>query len=362
MEKTATLSRGFLSALLCDNEIESLLPDMPKYRVRQIYKWILKGAGSFDQMTDIPAPLKEELKKHFKVLSSAPVSCHEDGSSKKIVIECADGVKIESVLLKDGGYRFTACVSTQAGCSCGCVFCKTGTLGFKRDLEAAEIAEQYLHLMNLQKNSDREQPAEDKNKTSHIIDSIVIMGMGEPFLNFKSLTEAVEIFTDPEGLNISKRRITVSTCGICRGLFDIARNGPYIKLALSLATADEKLRTSLMPVTRHNPLSEVKKALLLFQKKSGSRITLEIPLLGGINTNAKDAASIRGFAEGLSVIVNIIPWNPVAGLEYNGIPLREPDKKELTEYIAMLENFKMKVTTRLHKGRNVMGACGQLGN
>ncbi|MCL2276352.1 MAG: 23S rRNA (adenine(2503)-C(2))-methyltransferase RlmN [Treponema sp.] len=343
------------------NELEFLLSDFPKYRSKQIFNWILKGADSFDKMSNIPKPLREELKKKFRVFSGEIVSCHDDSDAKKIVIECGDGVKIEAVLLNDGGQRHTACVSTQAGCPCGCVFCKTGSLGFKRDLTSAEIIEQYLRLLNVRKtlSSDGEI---NNDQYKQLIDNIVIMGMGEPLLNLGFLRKAISIFTDPDGLNISKRRITVSTCGITESLFDIAKNGPYIKLALSLTTADEKKRTSLMPITKSNSLSKIKEALFLFQKNGGGRVTLEIPLLGGINTSEKDASSVYKFAKGLKAAVNIIPWNPVDDLEFNGSPLREPDKKETDEYIKTLMNFNMNVTTRLHKGRKVMGACGQLGS
>ncbi|MCL2809405.1 MAG: 23S rRNA (adenine(2503)-C2)-methyltransferase, partial [Treponema sp.] len=190
----------------------------------------------------------------------------------------------------------------------------------------------------------------------------VIMGMGEPLLNLENLREAISFFCDPHGMNISRRRITVSTCGICDGLFDIARNGPYIRLALSLVTANTDLRQKLMPISKSNPLKKIKEALLLFQKKSKSRITLEIPLLGGINTSNKDACSIAEFAKGLDTVINIIPWNPVPDLLFEGKPLNEPDKKEVQDFIRMLEYQKLKVTKRLHKGRSIMGACGQLGN
>jgi 23S rRNA (adenine2503-C2)-methyltransferase len=135
-----------------------------------------------------------------------------------------------------------------------------------------------------------------------------------------------------------------------------------IRLALSLPTADETLRQLLMPVTKTNPLEKIKQALLLFQRNGGGRITIEVPLLGYINTNGKDALSIAAFAKGLKTVVNIIPWNPVEGLMFQGKPLQQPNKKEIQDFINILENAKLKVTTRLHKGRSLLGACGQLGS
>lgn len=337
---------------LNQKEIEELLSPLPKFRASQICKWILQGADSFDEMTNIPAALKTELKTRFNVYSSCITYCREDAGAKKVVISLKDESKIEAVLLNDDKKRLTACLSTQVGCPCACVFCKTGTLGLKRNLESGEIIEQFLHLMRIC----------EAKKNGHIIDNIVIMGMGEPLLNLENLRKALVFFSDSRGLNFSKRRITISTCGICEQLFNLAQNGPYTRLALSLTTADETLRAKLMPISGANPLKKIKEALLLFQKKGGSRITLEIPLLGGINTRESDAESIAGFAMGLETVINIIPWNPVEGLEFNGIPLKEPCGQEISNFISMLEKQNLKITMRLHKGQKIMGACGQLGS
>jgi 23S rRNA (adenine2503-C2)-methyltransferase len=333
-------------------ELEELLSPLPRFRASQIRNWILKGAGNFSDMKNIPLALRNELDERYKVFSATIANSMEDGDAKKIVLSLKDNVKIEAVLLSDKKKRLTACLSTQAGCPIGCVFCKTGTLKFMRNLEGSEIAEQFLQLKK----------AYAARGKDHAIDNIVIMGMGEPLLNLENLRKAILFFTDPEGLNFSRRRITVSTCGICEELFDLAHNGPFVRLALSLTTADEKLRNMLMPHTNANPLKKIKEALLLFQKKSGSRITLEVPLLGGINTRETDAASIADFAKGMESVINIIPWNPVEGLEFNGEPLREPEKKEIKKFITMLENKNLKVTMRMHRGQKIMGACGQLGS
>ena len=337
-------------------EIERLA-SLPRFRAGQIYRWIIGGQGDFDKMTDIPISLRDELKSRFRVFSGSVDQVFEDSGTKKIVIALNDGLKIEAVLLNDGKNRLTACLSTQAGCPVGCVFCKTGSLGFKRDLVCAEIVEQFIYL---RAQALGESGAENKEK--HIIGNIVVMGMGEPLLNLQQLRKAIAVFTDKQGMNLSARRITVSTCGICPALFDIAENGPYARLALSLVTADENLRRRLMPLAETNPLLKVKEALILFQRNGGGRVTLEAPLLGGVNTRDEDAKSAAEFAKGLDAVVNIIPWNPVADLEFEGRPLREPEKKETENFIRLLESYGLKVTTRLRKGRRVMGACGQLGS
>ena len=339
------------------NELEKIISPLPRFRASQIYKWITRGINGFDQMTDIPNSMREDLQNRFSLYSSKIESCHKDKSASKIVLALKDGAKIESVLLSDAKGRKTACLSTQAGCPAGCVFCKTGSLGFSRNLDCAEIVEQFLFLL---KTAGGQNDNPDPSK--HIIENIVVMGMGEPLLNLENLRKAIEIFTDTHGLNFSRRRITVSTCGIVKGLLDIAENGPFVRLALSLTTADEDLRGKLMPITAANPLQKVKEALTAFQKKSGNRVTLEIPLLGGVNTREKDALSIAEFAKGIDSVINIIPWNPVAGLSgADGKPLREPEREETANFVRMLEDNGLKVTMRLRKGRKVMGACGQLG-
>jgi 23S rRNA (adenine2503-C2)-methyltransferase len=333
-------------------ELTNLLSPLPAFRAVQIFKWISRGVLDFDGMTDIPISLREEMKSRFPISSCAITGFKDGKNAKKIVLALKDGAQIEAVLLRDGADRLTACLSTQAGCPGGCVFCKTGSIGFLRNLTAAEIVEQLL-LLNY---------PETDGKDRRGIGNIVFMGMGEPLLNMAHLRKAIEVVTDPAGLHFSRRKITVSTCGISAGLFDIAEHGPFTRLALSLTSADERLRHKLMPITEGNPLQKVKEALVLFQRKGGGRITLEAALLGGINTRSEDAASIAEFAQGLDTVINLIPWNPVDGLHFEGKPLTEPDGKEIENFKRMLVKRGLKVTLRLRKGRGVTGACGQLGN
>jgi 23S rRNA (adenine2503-C2)-methyltransferase len=301
-------------------------------------------------MSSLPLALRGELAGRFSLAASAVGSRHEDGpgangGAVKLGIRLADGAQIEAVLLTDGQGRRTACLSTQAGCPAGCVFCKTGSLGFSRNLSSAEIVEQFLFL-----------------RAGGGIDNIVVMGMGEPLLNLPELRRALAVITDRRGMNFSRRRITVSTCGIVEGIIDLADNGPGVRLALSLTAGGEKLRRHLMPITARYPLREVKDALRYFQKKGGGRVTLEAVLLGGVNTRSEDAAALAAFAAGLEpVVVNLIPWNPVEGLKLAGEPLREPSAAETAAFLRQLAERGLKVTRRFHRGRGVCGACGQLG-
>ncbi|MDR2103947.1 MAG: 23S rRNA (adenine(2503)-C(2))-methyltransferase RlmN [Treponema sp.] len=342
------MDRKEIKPVLCGltpEELRDVLKPLPAFRSRQILLWITRGVSSFSEMTDLPLPLREEFESRFS-LYSGRVSRHlkDPDGTVKLRITFPDGVSIESVLLSDGEGRKTACLSTQGGCPAGCVFCKTGSRGFFRNLESSEITEQFLRLRFL---------APD-------ISHIVIMGMGEPLLNLGKLRKALHILMAPEGLGISKRRVTLSTCGIVQGIRDLADQGPPIRLAFSLTAADEALRERLMPISKTNPLPQVKKALLYYQEKQGRRITLEAVLLGGINTRRQDAEALADFARGLDAAVNLIPWNAAKIPEFEGRPLKEPGIREIAEFSAALEKRGLKVTQRLRKGRSIAGACGQL--
>jgi len=339
-----------LAGLIFD-EVRELFSPYPPFRSSQIYKWLISGIDSFDEMNNLPLSLRKELAEKYALYPGEVSATRRDADGTvKLGISMKDGAVIEAVLLRDGKDRKTACLSTQAGCPIGCIFCKTGTIGYKRNLTAAEITCQFLYLLKHSHEIEKE------------ISHIVIMGMGEPLLNLGELRKAIDFFTDRKGLNISKRRITVSTCGIAKGILDLADNGPDIRLAISLATAREELRRRLMPVSAENPLPLLREALLEYQKKMKRRITLEMVLLKGLNTSVSDAKAVREFARGLDAVINLIPWNQVEGLEFEGLPLCAPTQKEVSDYARALENEGQKVTTRMKKGRGISGACGQLGS
>jgi 23S rRNA (adenine2503-C2)-methyltransferase len=338
------------------DELTELLVPLPRFRAKQMIRWIASGVSSFAEMENLPLSLREDLAQRF-ALRPVAVLQKQPGSdgTVKLALQFADKAKIEAVLLNDGDSRYTACLSTQAGCPAACVFCKTGT-GFIRNLNSAEIVEQFLRLGT---QATETMPKANAH-SPHPIANIVVMGMGEPFLNLTELRRALSVICCKEGMNLSHRRITVSTCGISQGIIDLAENGPAVRIALSLTTGDEKLRRQLMPITENQPLEKVKEALAYFQGKGGGRITLEAVLLGGINTRNEDAVGIAQFAEGLNVVVNLIPWNPVKGLIFEGKDLREPTTAEVMSFTQQLEILGLKVTRRFRKGRGIMGACGQL--
>ncbi|MFP3041945.1 23S rRNA (adenine(2503)-C(2))-methyltransferase RlmN [Treponema primitia] len=326
--------------------LETTLAGLPSFRAAQIFKWIARGALSFNDMTDLSRDLREKLAARHSLYGSSIADRLDDpDGTVKLKIRLADGAMVEAVLLADGEGRQTACISTQAGCPVGCVFCKTGSLGFLRNLEASEIVEQFLHIRSI----------------SPAIANIVIMGMGEPLLNLEELRKALDIITHKDGIGLSKRRITLSTSGIVEGIRHLADAGPDIRLAVSLTTADPALREQLMPIGRSNPLPELKEALRYYQKKRDRRITLEAVLLGGINTRNEDIDALVNFARGLDAAVNLIPWNPVEGMTFHGHALRQPSGAEITQFTRELTRRGITVTRRFRKGRSIAGACGQLG-
>jgi 23S rRNA (adenine2503-C2)-methyltransferase len=332
---------------------------MERYRAVQIGKRLCSGAVVFDEMTELPKTLRENLAAAYTLRETAVANmlAAEDGTVK-LQIRLLDGAFVEAVLLTDNDGRRTACISTQAGCPAGCVFCKTGSIGFKRNLRASEIAEQFFHLRDAATGAAGAGPT-----GSRAISNIVVMGMGEPLLNLEELRKAL-FFLEKTGEDgrFSLRRITVSTSGIVEGVRALPDTLSGVRLAVSVTTADEELRRRLMPVTRANPLPALKDALVHYQSREKKRVTLEAVLLGGLNTREKDAAALAAFAQGLEVIVNLIPWNPIAGLTFEGNPLKKPSIAETERFASALRKQGLKTELRRRKGRSVCGACGQLGN
>ncbi len=326
---------------LLPNEIQERIPNAPSFVSKQIFKWISTGCTDFNSMTNISLQLRENLEKNNILYSSSihQILSDPDGTIK-MQIQLHDGLMIETVLLIDSEGRKTACVSCQAGCAMGCAFCKTGTLGLARNLSASEIIEQFFYLEN------------------HVgtLQNIVFMGMGEPMMNLSAIRKSLEILSHKNGRNLSLRRVTVSTCGLIDGIYDLADNGPALKLAVSLTTADEELRKELMPVAKSNSLDLLSEAIKYYSDKSGKRCTLEVPLLAEVNTSTEHANILVAFAKKLPVHINLIPWNPVDSIEY-----REPTNNEVKLFSQVLEKAGLNVTVRMKRGRKIGGACGQLG-
>lgn len=330
----------YLAGLLPDEICENLNLTQ-KFRGKQIFQWISKGVSAFEDMTNIDKNTRTLLAERASLYSSSVTAVLKDPDGTiKLQITLNDGCAVETVLLTDKEQRKTACVSCQAGCAMGCKFCQTGQLGLKRNLTSGEIVEEFLFL----------------EKEAGQLDNIVFMGMGEPLQNLDAIRKAVAILTDKGGRNLSSRRITLSTCGLAKGIYDLADNGPQMRLAVSLTTANEMLREELMPAAKGNPLHELRKAIAYYIEKTGKRVTLEAALLSGQNTSKESAQELIAFAKGLDVYINLIPWNPVPTL-----PFKTPDRNEVNAFLNALEQAGLNVNLRTRRGSKIGGACGQLG-
>lgn len=323
-------------------ELTELLNLKKSFQGKQIYKSLVRGVTSFDEMTDLSLALRSELIASFvSPFSSAVVSSEsDDDGACKLALKMEDGSIIECVLLTDREGEKTACLSSQVGCAMGCRFCRTGTLHLKRNLHDFEIVEQFMHL---QRYSDK--------KITHV----VFMGMGEPFANLENVLSAISFLHDPDGLNISHRRITISTCGVVPGIEELARRQVPVKLAVSLVCADDVKRSALMPVNRTFNLSALRSALIDFQKVSNRRFTFEYCMIHNQNITDEDAENLARFCRNLEVIVNLIPFNPCKEL-----PFETPSSSEIRHFTSELEKRHVDYTIRISRGRSIKGACGQL--
>ncbi|MBN1799211.1 MAG: 23S rRNA (adenine(2503)-C(2))-methyltransferase RlmN [Spirochaetales bacterium] len=325
---------------LLPEEIASTFPDLKRFRSIQLFQWLHKSVFDFNAMTNLPQELRIMLAQRSLAVSSLIIQSQKaSDASAKFKVRLSDGRCIESVLLTDKAGRNTICVSTQVGCAMGCAFCGTAGMGLVRNLAAHEIVEQYLLLKQL----------------AVTISHVVFMGMGEPLANLSEVSKAIALLHHPEGSGIGLRRMTISTCGYLPGLRELIKTGPYVRLALSLISADPETRNMLVPQAKANPLPELKQALQAYQQVTGKRITLEIVLLPGVNDRQHDIVTLQRFTESLKTVINIIPWNKISGLAF-----REPSKSELADFITRLTKSGFNVTQRYSKGRSINAACGQL--
>lgn len=328
---------------LLSEELKDQLALSQRYRADQLFSWLSQGTETFEEMTNLPKALRSRLSELFgrtPYTTKVEKRVSDADGTVKLLLELKDGNYVECVLLTDEEGRRTACISSQVGCAMRCAFCRTGELGLERNLDAAEIVEQYLHLAKIAGNPTH----------------IVYMGMGEPLANLDAVEQSIKIFHHPKGLNISARRMTISTCGLPAGIRRIAEDFPIpVKLAVSLTSADDAQRNTLMPINRRYPLAQLKSALLTYQKERKKRITLEYVLLKGENDSEVSADALRTFAGGLDCFINVIPWNPGAGL-----PFKEPERKDADSFCRALEKRQLRVTRRFRRGRGINGACGQL--
>jgi 23S rRNA (adenine2503-C2)-methyltransferase len=325
-------------------ELEQIIAGLSqkKYLAKYIFQFIhVENAAEISQITPLSKAFRAKLienEYHISQLNILNKLTDKDGTIK-YVFGLDDGNRIETVLLLDGRRR-TLCVSTQAGCKMGCVFCATGRIKFRRNLSAGEIVDQ---IYSVQKDSGR-------------ISNIVYMGMGEPLENYDAVVKSVQILNDPAGRNIGIRHITVSTCGLVPAIKKLAYEEIRPRLAISLNAPTDELRTSLMPINKKYPLTKLLDTVRAYQFKAKERVTFEYVLIKSINDSLLHAGQLVKLLRPIKCNVNLIEYNPHGGCKYKGSGM-----EKISRFAEVLEEAGIENTIRLKKGSDICAACGQLG-
>ncbi|RKD28210.1 23S rRNA (adenine(2503)-C(2))-methyltransferase RlmN [Lacrimispora algidixylanolytica] len=312
------------------------------FRAKQLYEWMHKKlASDFDEMTNLPKSLKEKLLQSaaFTSLVVVDEKISQIDGTRKYLFGLSDGNIIESVLMRYN-HGNSVCISSQVGCRMGCRFCASTLDGLERNLSASEMLDQIYRIQKL---------------TGERVSNVVVMGSGEPMDNYDNLITFIRLLTDENGLNISQRNITVSTCGIVPGIKKLAEEDLQITLALSLHAPNDEVRKSLMPIAKRYSLSEVLPACQEYFDKTGRRLTFEYSLVSGVNDNLKEAEALATLLKGVNGHVNLIPVNPIKERDYV-----QSDRKAILSFKNYLEKNGINVTIRREMGRDINGACGQL--
>jgi len=333
------------------------LPDLEKYfeglgekkfRTKQVYEWLWqKHAHHFDAMTNLSKELRQKLSIHFSLpaLSIDTTQYSSDGTIKSR-FKTFDGHLVEGVLIPTES-RYTACVSSQIGCSLSCKFCATGYMERERNLEFDEIYDEVV-LINQQ----------SEKVYGKKLSNIVFMGMGEPLLNYKNVLRAIERISAPDGLGMSQRRITVSTAGVAKMIRQLGDDKVRFKLALSLHAASDKKRHEIMPINDTNNIASLIEALNYFYQQTGNEITFEYILFKNFNDSLKDADElIKIYRQVPADLVNIIEYNPIQFAQFE-----KPDEETTAKFMAYLEKHKVNARLRRSRGKDIDAACGQLAN
>lgn len=319
----------------------------PAYRGRQIFDWIHRqGVLDPDQMTNLPKTLRQRLQHEGLGWPIEVVSRHESADrTKKMLLGMADGERVETVLIPqlDDPRVVTQCISSQVGCAMGCVFCASGVAGLKRQMTDAEIVAQVLL-------GRRELEPEQR------IRNVVFMGMGEPLHNYEAVARTLVLLTHPQGLDLSKRRVTVSTSGLVRQIDRLGEDfGGQVQLAISLHAVRDADRSQIMPVNRKHGLQQLTNALRRYPLSKRQRITIEYTLIQGVNDSVQDAIEMTELLRGIPVKINLIPMNPISGSD-----LRAPQDSHVTRFQDELSRRGFSVFIRKTRGDDVAAACGQL--
>lgn len=316
--------------------------NLPSYRADQIYKWLYqKQVCQWEEMTDLPLIFRKFFNDRgisLGCLSLLSEVTANDGTVKYL-FELDDQKSIESIFLPELDRR-SVCLSTQVGCGMGCIFCATGQVGAVRNLTTAEIIDQLLRITRLK---------------GVRISNVVIMGQGEPLLNYEAVLKAIRIMNDRKGMEIGARHITISTCGIIPGILKLAGESLQINLAVSLHATDDSLRDYLMPINKRYPLRQLLEACRSYINRTGRRITFEYTMIEGINDRPGDLKNLIVALSGLICHVNLIPFNPVPNSNF-----KRSHPSRTMEFLEALNEAGLETTVRKEKGTALAAACGQL--
>lgn len=333
------------SLALDELEVRLVAMGLKKYRARQVFDWVYaKLARSFDEMTNIAKTERDLLASAFAIssLNTLTVESSSDGT-RKFLFGLEDGHTIESVLIPDED-RLTLCISSQVGCRQACRFCLTAKGGFTRNLRFFEIVDQVLEVVRvLRKEQQRG------------ITNIVLMGMGEPLANFDEVIKALRVMTSDQGLGISPRRVTLSTAGLVPEIDRLGESGVKVNLAISLNASTDEMRDRIMPVNKRWPLKDLLAACKRFPLEPRRRITFEYVMLKGVNDSEEDAERVAKLLRGIKCKVNLIPFNPFPGSEFE-----RPDDRTVRRFQKILLDRNYTAPVRESRGRDISAACGQL--
>lgn len=334
-------------------EVEALVTEhgLPRYRADQVLHAAYRElAPSFAAMRQLPAATREWLAEQLELSPAEEVRrvTSDDGETTKMLLAMRRRTLIETVLMRypaeqAGRHpRATVCVSTQAGCAMGCVFCATGQMGFERNLAAGEIVAQVVHLARLL-----------REQGEHVT-NVVLMGMGEPLANYAETLRAVRILVDPRGFGLGQRHITISTVGVVRGIDRLAAEGLQVGLAISLHAPNDALRRQLVPTAGPHSVGELVAAAKRYFDRTGRRVTFEYALIGGVNDSPELARELAHLLQGSGTHVNLIPVNPTAG------GFKRPPRRAVLAFERILREAGVNCTVRVEKGTEISAACGQL--
>jgi len=326
-------------------EVEGLAEELghPRYRGRQLFRWVqAKRARELGAMTDLSREFRELLAPRIVIgrPTVAAMQRAKDGT-RKFLFRLADGEEIECVLIPDEE-RLTACISSQVGCPLGCRFCLTGLMGFRRNLTAAEIVGEVLALLDALEAGER-------------LSNLVLMGMGEPLLNFPEVSRALTILCDELGADFSPRRITLSTAGHVPGIRMLAESSLGVNLAVSLSATTDAVRDLLMPINRRWPIALLLQACREYPLPNRRRLTFEYVMLGGVNDTDQDASRLARLLRGIRCKINLIPFNATPDL-----PDRPSPRARVEAFQAILHTAGLTATIRESRGSDIAAACGML--